>query len=924
MTEMGLRYKSSSADENGLIFHRIFTTPGAHPYELVEWEKRDAIIANEKGETVFKQENVEFPKDWSLNASQIVASKYFHGKYNSPERESSLKHLIDRVVNTITDWGIKDSYFTDKESAEIFGLELTHILLNQYAAFNSPVWFNLGTTPKPQSSACFINSIEDSMESILELVKTEGMLFKYGSGSGVNLSKLRSKKEELSTGGFASGPVSFMRGYDAFAGTIKSGGKTRRAAKMVILDADHPDIVDFIDSKAHEEQKAWALIDAGYDGSFTGEAYNSVFFQNANHSVRVSDAFMEAATRNKEWQTHYVTSGKVADTYKARELLDMISQATYVCGDPGLQFKDTLNKWHTCKVSGPINASNPCSEYVFLDDTACNLASINLLKYRDQDGNFKLEEYIHTINILITAQEILVGNSSYPTSQIEKNSHIYRTLGLGYTNLGALLMSLGLPYDSDEGRNYTAGLTSILTGQGYLQSGLIAAVKQPFEGFKANREPMLEVIKMHRDASKQIKNKGVDSQVYEYATTVWDTTLTVGENYGYRNAQVTVLAPTGTISFMMDADTTGIEPDIALVKYKKLVGGGYMTIINQTVPLALKRLKYTKEEIAQIMDYVLENGTVEGAPGFKEKDLPVFDCAFKSPHGTRTIHHMGHVKMMAAAQPFLSGAISKTVNMPEHSTVEEISETYIQAWKMGLKAIAIYRDNSKRLQPLNTGKSTEKSEDKSSDKSSTKSGDKSGTMTSDTSSALKTEKKVVTIREPVRRRLPETRQSKVHKFDIDGHEGYIIAGLYEDGTVGEVFIKMSKQGSTLGGVMDSLAVLISMSLQYGVPLSVLVNKFIHTKFEPSGYTANKDIPTTSSIVDYIFRWLAMEFLPEEERPISMHTVEHDTSDVSPSINPIPENASLEDNTICIYCGAIAFRTGSCYTCPECGNTSGCS
>ncbi len=915
MTEARLKFRTADADEQGLIFRRLFTKKGIHPYDLVEWEKRDAVISNEKGEVVFKQTNVEFPSFWSLNASQIVASKYFHGKYDSPERESSLKQLIDRVVNTITEWGKKDGYFADDTNAENFAMELTHILLHQYASFNSPVWFNLGTTSKPQASACFINSVEDTMESILELVKTEGMLFKYGSGAGVNLSVLRSKKEQLSTGGYASGPVSFMKGYDAFAGTIKSGGKTRRAAKMVLLDAEHPDIVDFIVAKANEEKKAWALIDAGYDGSFTGEAYSSVAFQNANHSVRVSDEFMRAAINNEKWYTRYVTTGEIADEYNARELLDMISEATYICGDPGLQYKDTINRWHTCKNSGPINASNPCSEYLFLDDTACNLASINLLKYRNPDGSFDLEKYIHTINIVFTAQEIIVGNASYPTPKIEKNSHIYRTIGLGYTNLGALLMSLGLPYDSDEGRNYAAALTSVLTGQAYLQSAVIASVMGPFDGYKQNKDPMLEVIGMHRDASKQLSSKGVDPMLYYYASTVWDETLDAGIHYGYRNAQATVLAPTGTISFMMDADTTGIEPDIALVKYKKMVDGGYMTIINQTVPLALKKLGYKKDQAQKIMDYVLEKGTIEGAPYVKNDHLPVFDCAFKSPNGTRTIHYMGHVRMMGAVQPFISGAISKTVNMPEHTTVEEISKTYIEAWKLGVKAIAIYRDNSKRLQPLNTKKEEKKTENKNKIELEHENLDDLSQLKLPTPT-------------PIRRRLPETRNSKVHKFDIEGHEGYIIAGLYDDGTVGEVFIKMSKQGSTLGGVMDSLAVLISLSLQYGVPLSVLVNKFIHTKFEPSGYTANKDIPTTSSIVDYIFRWLALEFLPEEERPLSLQKSYSNGTSLPPkedAIDPTTfDKRNVEDESICIYCGAIAIRAGSCYACPECGNTSGCS
>jgi len=768
----------------------------------------------------------------------------------------------------------------------------------------------MGTVPKPQNSACFINSVEDTMESILELCKTEGMLFKYGSGSGVNLSVLRSKNESLSTGGYASGPVSFMKGFDAFAGTIKSGGKTRRAAKMVLLDDTHPDVLDFIQAKVKEEKKAWALIDAGYDGSFTGEAYSSVFFQNANHSVRVSDAFMEAVLNDDKWSTYRITDGSVANTYDAKYILEEIALATHICGDPGLQYKDTINKWHTCKNSGPINASNPCSEYVFLDDTACNLASINLLKYRKEDGDFDLEGYLHTIDILITAQEIIVGNSSYPTPKIEKNSHIYRTLGLGYTNLGALLMSLGLPYDSNEGRNYASVLTSILTGHAYLQSAKIAQILGPFDGFAKNREPMLEVIQMHRDAAsvKIKKFPSVSDELLKYAQDVWDKAYSLGSRYGYRNAQVTVLAPTGTISFMMDADTTGIEPDIALVKYKKLVGGGYMTIVNQTVPLALKRLGYSSEAVEEIMAHVLETGTIENAPYVKESHYPIFDTSFKAPKGKRSIHYMGHVKMMAAAQPFLSGAISKTVNMPENSTVEEIMEVYIEGWKQGLKAIAIYRDNSKRLQPLNTSQESKEEQEVLS-------------------------RYDIAARTPYRRKLKDTRESKIHKFEVDAHEGYIIVGLYDDGSPGEVFIKMSKQGSTLGGIMDSFAVLMSLALQYGVPLSVLVNKFIHTKFEPSGFTGNEEIPTASSIIDYIFKWLALEFLPEEERPYSMQS--HDQfkngDTLVKSIEEVPKKnvkdqmrEAYGDTQICLYCGGIALRSGSCYTCSECGNTTGCS
>jgi ribonucleoside-diphosphate reductase alpha chain len=915
MAEQKSSISPSASSKDGLTFKRIYTEDGVHPYDKVEWEYRSAKVTNESGEIIFEQKDVEFPKSWSLNASQIVASKYFHGRPNTPQREKSLKQLIDRVALTLRDWGIKDGYFANKESGQIFAEELSHILLHQHASFNSPVWFNMATVEKPQCAACFINSVQDTMDSILELAKTEGMLFKYGSGAGTNLSVLRSKKEELSTGGYASGPVSFMKGFDAFAGSIKSGGKTRRAAKMVLLDMEHPDILEYIQSKAEEEKKAWALIDAGYDGSFTGEAYNSIFFQNANHSVRVSDQFMQLAEEGKKWHTKYVTTGEAADEYDAKELLDEVSKATHLCGDPGLQYKDTINKWHTCKNSGPINASNPCSEYVFLDDTACNLASINLLKYRDTNGEFKLEEFIHTVDILITAQEIIVGNASYPTPQIEKNSHIYRTLGLGYSNLGALLMSLGLPYDSDEGRNFAAAITSIMTGQGYLQSANIAGVKGEFEGYAKNKEPMLEVISMHRDAAYQLKPLGVDTEVHYYSKEVWDHAYEYGARFGYRNAQVTVIAPTGTISFMMDCDTTGIEPDIALIKYKKLVGGGYMTMVNQTVPLALKRLGYSKSQSKEIMDYALENGTVENAPHMKEEHLAVFDTSFQPPNGSRSIHYMGHVLMMAAAQPFLSGAISKTVNMPEQSTIEEISEVYIEGWKLGLKAIAIYRENSKRLQPLNTKDSSKKEETKV-----IEANDEFANYQMPTSA-------------PVRRRMPETRSSKIHKFDVDAHEGYIIVGLYEDGAPGEVFIKMAKQGSTLGGVMDSLAVLISISLQYGVPLSVLVNKFVHTKFEPMGFTSNNDIPIVSSIVDYIFRWLALEFLPEEERPITLQgntnksdldgatlVKRHDAKNDDAKIR----SQVLQDTQICKYCGAIAIRSGSCYACPECGNTSGCS
>ena len=896
----------------GLKFTRFYTEEGIHPYSKVKWVKQDVKVSSSEGAAVFEQKDVEFPEFWTTNAVQIVTSKYFHGKMNTEQRETSLKQLIDRVVDSITEWGSEGGYFASETDKIVFQDELTDILLFQRASFNSPVWFNVGTVNKPQASACFINSVEDTMDSILDLAKTEGMIFKFGSGSGVNISKLRAKGELLSTGGTSSGPLSFMKGYDAFAGSIKSGGKTRRAAKMVLMDAWHPDVLDFIDAKVKEEKKAWALIDAGYDGSFTGEAYNSVFFQNANHSVRVHDDFMDALMKNKDWDLTAVTTGEVMKTIPARELLTRVSEATHICGDPGLQYSTTINKWHTCKNTGPINASNPCSEYVFLDDTACNLASINLLKYRNDDGTFDVDAYVHTINIIITAQEILVGNASYPTPKIEENSHIYRTLGIGYTNLGALLMSLGLPYDSDKGRNVSAALTSILTGQAYAQSSRMAAKVGAFSGYAGNREPMLQVMEMHRSASKKIKSDGVDDALHEKATTVWDDVVELGLVHGFRNAQTSVIAPTGTISFMMDADTTGIEPDIALIKYKKLVGGGYMKIVNTTVPLALEKLGYGTEAIKKVTEYIDENGIVEGCDTLKPQHLAVFDTSIKPKNSSRAIHYMAHVKMMSAAQPFISGAISKTVNMPEDSTVEDINEVYIKGWEMGLKAIAIYRDNSKRLQPLNT---------------------------EDSSKTQKTKKVESTFdfsevgRGPIRRRLPETRVSRTHKFEVNGHEGYIIVGLYEDNTPGEVFIKMSKQGSTLGGVMDTVAVLTSLSLQYGVPLSALVRKFIHSKFEPSGMTKNPKIPIASSIIDYIFRYLALEFLPEEERPEVLDYTQLDDNDdvvhaqsmhASKQIEDNPETAFFDDNQICTVCGAIAIRSGSCYACPECGTTSGCS
>jgi ribonucleoside-diphosphate reductase alpha chain len=724
-------------------------------------------------------------------------------------------------------------------------------------AFNSPVWFNVGIEQKPQCSACFINSVEDTMSSIMDLAKTEAMLFKFGSGAGSNLSTIRSSKEKMAGGGTASGPVSFMKGYDAFAGVVKSGGKTRRAAKMVILDAGHPDVLEFIDSKAHEEQKAWALIEAGYDPSFTGEAYGSVFFQNANHSVRVTDEFMQAVVDDKDWTTHAVVAPHAPmDTYQARDIFRRMADAAHLCGDPGIQYDTTINEWHTSANTDRIHASNPCSEYMFLNDTACNLASLNLMKFVGADGEFDVEAYRFAAKVTITAQEILVDNASYPTPKIEENSHKFRPLGLGYANLGALLMSRGLAYDSDEGRNYAAALTAIMHGEAYKQSAIVARDHGgPFQSFEENREPFLRVIAKHRDAAYRIPTNGVPKDLLRHATAVFDEALELGRANGYRNAQVTVLAPTGTIAFMMDCDTTGVEPDIALIKYKKLVGEGFLKIVNQTVPAALRKLGYGAEEVDEILAYLTEHETIEGAPHLKPQHLPVFDCAFKPANGERSIHYMGHVRMMGAIQPFISGAISKTVNMPEAATAEEIEKVYLEGWKLGLKAIAVYRDNSKRSQPLSTGKKT---------------GD-AGADPATIEEIEKLRKQLVKAQAeaalPHRRRLPAERSAVTHKFDIAGHEGYITVGLYPDGQPGEIFLKMAKEGSTVSGLMDSFATTVSVALQYGVPLKDLVNKFAHVRFEPSGFTGNQEIPIAKSIVDYIFRWLGSRFLSPDDKGI---------------------------------------------------------
>jgi len=903
---------------SGLVFERYFTDGRKSPFDAVEWEKRTAQIGNEKGATIFKQENVEVPKSWSQTATNIVASKYFHGKHGTAEREGSVRQLIGRVVNTVVRWGEQGGYFADAASRDAFRDELTHLLVEQKMSFNSPVWFNVGVQPKPQCSACFINSVEDSMESIMGLTRTEGMLFKWGSGTGTNFSTLRGSKESLSGGGIASGPVSFMKGFDAFAGVIKSGGKTRRAAKMVILNIDHPDIVEFIECKVKEEKKAHVLIAQGYDSSIDGEAYSSIFFQNANHSVRVTDEFMRAVEGKKDWWTKNVADGQPNEKLGATDLLYKIADSTWHCGDPGMQYDSTVNRWHTCKTTARINASNPCSEYMFLDDTACNLASLNLMKYLGSNGQFDVEAFKHAVDVTITAQEILVDNASYPTPKIAENSHNFRPLGLGYANLGALLMSMALPYDSDEGRDVAGAVTALMCGEAYAQSARVAGRMGPFPGFAVNREAMLDVIRMHRNAMRGIKPENVQADLYMGAQGGWDSALELGEKHGFKNSQVTVLAPTGTIGFMMDCDTTGIEPDLALVKMKKLVGGGVIKLVNNTVPQALMKLGYTPEQSSEIVSYIDKNGKIDGAPYVKSEHVPVFDCSLATTGG-RSIAWRGHVKMMAAAQPFLSGAISKTINMPEASTIEDIMNAYIESWKLGLKAVAIYRDNSKRSQPLNAAGNS------------------------------KEEKKAEAVAEPVQRelfartqreKLPVERDSVTHKFSVGGHEGYITVGMYQDGRPGEVFIKMSKEGSTLSGVMDGLALTLSIGLQYGVPLKVLVDKLLNTRFEPSGITANPNIRFATSVLDYIARWLGGKFIssdylklsaaaPAEGATIAGTLLASGTVAVpvapraSGSVSNSPRDAH-EGAPTCSECGMLMVPNGACYKCENCGSTSGCS
>jgi ribonucleoside-diphosphate reductase alpha chain len=970
----------------GLTFRRFFTVPGVSPYDSVEWEKRTAQITDSQGGIIFEQKDVEVPKDWSMTATNIVASKYLHGPLGTSDRETGVRQLVSRVAETIRDWGQAQGYFRTAEDGATFHDELVHILVRQYAAFNSPVWFNVGCDriePKsdatnwhwnpalgrvefsttgyktPQCSACFINSVHDSLDSILTLAKTEGMLFKWGSGTGTNLSTLRSSTEQLSGGGTASGPLSFMKGFDAFAGVIKSGGKTRRAAKMVILNIDHPDIVDFIDCKAKEEAKAHALVAMGYDGSHPdSDAYSSIFFQNANNSVRVNDDFMYAVIRDTDFSTKAIRDGRVISTYKAKDLLKKISEATWQCGDPGMQFDTTVNRWHTSKNTARINASNPCSEYMFLDDSACNLASLNLLKFAP-NGTFDVEAYRHAVDVVITAQEILVDNAGYPTEMIAKNSHDYRPLGLGYANLGALLMAAGLPYDSDAGRDYAACVTAIMCGQAYLQSSKIAELCEPLTpateptkkglgetnlgtnvmpgaacpGWYINREPFLDVIRMHRASVNNINKKNVPPAVYEASKQCWDEALAHGERHGYRNSQVTVLAPTGTIGFMMDCDTTGIEPDLALVKYKKLVGGGMIKIVNQTVPAALFKLGYTHEQTDAIVSYIDATGTIEGAPHVKDADLAVFDCSFKPAKGTRFIQYMGHLRMMAAAQPFISGAISKTVNLPEQASVDEIMEAYIQSWKLGLKAVAIYRDGCKKSQPLSAA--------------GTKTAQSGNPSVASVPSVVEEENLNAPPR-AVRHKLQDERASITHKFNIGGHEGYITVGLYPDGEPGELFITMAKEGSTVSGLMDSFALTASIALQHGVPLKLLCEKFAHTRFEPSGWTNNPEIGFAKSIMDYIFRWLHMRFLtgqqqmlfenfrpksaalPQQESigDLSSSTPEPRTENREPRTGHIADALSgiidMGDAPTCHVCGSIMVRNGSCYKCMSCGSTSGCS
>ena len=996
----------------GLRMEHFFSTPGAHPFEQLKWETRSAKITGDSGQVIFEQDNIEVPASWSQLAVKVVASKYFYGDIESGQREHSVKQLIHRVCKTIADRGRKDGYFATDEDADIFYNELTWLCVNQYGAFNSPVWFNVGlfdvygivgsghnfhwdpqlkgavacenSYEYPQASACFIQSVKDSMEDIMRLAASEAMLFKHGSGTGTDLSTLRSSKEKLSGGGKPSGPLSFMRVYDQIAAVIKSGGKTRRAAKMQSLKVNHPDIEEFITCKAEEEKKAWALIEAGYDGDYNQEAYSSVMFQNSNLSVRVTDEFMQAVEKDAKWATYAVTTGEKVQEHSARKLMELIADGTRICGDPGLQYHSTINRWHTCPNSGPINSSNPCSEYMFLDDSACNLASLNLMKFRREDGSFDVAGFKSAVRLFIIAQEILVDNGSYPDKSIAVNSHLFRPLGLGYANLGSLAMSLALPYDSDQARALAAAVSAIMTGAAYTASAEIASVKEPFKEFRKNADAMLKVINMHRQHGLNVPESHCPDYIRNAARDAWDQAFDAGSKVGFRNAQVTVLAPTGTIGFMMDCDTTGIEPDIALVKYKLLAGGGMLKLVNKTVSMALDRLGYSAEDIKSICDYIDKNETIEEAEKLNPAHLSIFDCAFKPRNGKRHIHYIAHLKMMAAVQPFISGAISKTINMPKESTTEEIAAAYMEGWKLGLKAVAIYRDGSKKLQPVSTQKHKE--------------------------TKAKAAAEGPTQSRPFRHRLPDTRQSITHKFSVAGHEGYLTVGLYEDGQPGELFITMAKEGSTVGGLMDVIGTCTSMALQYGVPLITLVDKFRHARFEPSGMTSNRDIPFAKSLIDYIFCWLGCRFIPgyveqntpnrtavpsakeskntttarqlvEKTKDLAQKIVEAKTavkvkektirveeeslvskqltkqpppapksrfaglanrigalasSVVADEAEPLQSemavmqqfNAQFEhfqdDAPVCDICGSITVRNGNCHKCFNCGNSMGCS
>jgi ribonucleoside-diphosphate reductase alpha chain len=915
-TDEGVENRVTNGDAK-LGVRRFFTITGRDPFAEIEWESRDALIPGKDG-PAFEQRGVEFPKFWSQTATNIVAQKYFRGRMTSPDREKSVKQMIGRIVDTVGGWGRKDGYFVDDEEAKTFEDELKAILVNQLASFNSPVWFNVGFEEKPQCSACFILSIEDSMEDILDWIRREGIIFRGGSGSGVNLSRLRSSKEQLSKGGFASGPVSFMRGADASAGTIKSGGKTRRAAKMVVLDVDHPDVQEFIWCKAREEEKARVLEAAGYDMSLDSADWGSIQYQNANNSVRVTDAFMEAAEAGAEWNLTARTDGTVVDTVDAKKLLREIADAAWRCADPGVQYDTTINSWHTLPNTGRINASNPCSEYMSIDDSACNLASLNLMKFRREDGELDVEAYEHAVDVMFLAQEILVGNSSYPTPEIEQNAKAYRQLGLGYANLGALLMARGLAYDSDEGRAYAAAVTALMTGRAYRKSSEIAARMGPFAGYQPNAAAMIGVIAKHRAAVGNIEHAhSVPEDLLTACRKAWDEALDLGEVNGYRNAQATVLAPTGTISFMMDCDTTGVEPDFSLVKSKKLVGGGEITIVNKTVSLALEKLGYAPNEVEEVIAFVDERNTMVGAPYVKSEHYPIFDCAI----GERAIHYMGHVKMMGAVQPFISGAISKTVNMPEQVTVEDVMQLYIDAWKLGTKAIAIYRDNCKVAQPL-SGKTE----------------DAKGLL-----AAASAAMPPVPLTQ--RRRLPDDRVEVGRKFRVGDYEGYIHVGLFDDGTPGDIFVDIAKEGTTLAGLMNSFMIAVSLGLQYGVPLEVYVSKFAHMRFEPSGQTNDADIRVAKSIVDYVFRWMGKRFLdvdqqeeigilsPEVRARLAAGyanggTVDPAAAPAAPVEAAPPGQTALfnawEDAVECSRCGGRMVRTGSCYTCRDCGTNTGCS